>query len=473
MLYDMKPRWRPHHQSSLATLYRTIDLVVILSSLFLCCALLNHEVTKNWLFIGFLSSTLFIFFSESVNLYRSWRVDTYTRMLGLTLISWGLVCTSLLLITYFSKTGEAYSRLVIGFWFLSTAASLSLWRYLLRVILFHIRSHNHNTRTGAILGITQPGIQLAADLAEESHHGIRIKGFYSAPEASSCDQKLIRNKNFNVLGSVNDAVSEAKLGKLEYIYIALSMKDEDQIQNILRLFSDTTATVYILPNLFVQSFLHSRWHQVGGSSILSIYDTPIEGINSWIKRSEDLLLGSILLILFSPLMVLIGLAIKATSNGPIIFKQLRYGLDGRPIRVWKFRTMSTLENGAHVVQARKNDPRVTAIGRFLRKTSLDELPQLINVIQGKMSIVGPRPHAVAHNEHFRKLIDGYMLRHKVKPGITGWAQINGFRGETDTTDKLRARIECDLHYINHWSIWLDIRVLLLTLPTVITAKNAY
>ena len=191
------------------------------------------------------------------------------------------------------------------------------------------------------------------------------------------------------------------------------------------------------------------------------------------KRIEDICVASAILMLISPLLLCIAIAIKLDSKGPVFFKQIRYGLNGKPILVYKFRSMSVMENGADVKQAVKNDPRVTKVGSFLRKTSLDELPQFINVVLGNMSVVGPRPHAAAHNEEYRKLITGYMLRHKVKPGITGLAQIRGWRGETDTLDKMEKRVECDLEYIRTWSLLLDIKIIFLTVFKGFINKAAY
>ena len=238
---------------------------------------------------------------------------------------------------------------------------------------------------------------------------------------------------------------------------------EQRTQEFLEKFADTTANVYLIPNFFVYNLLYSRWIEVGNVLTLSVYDTPHLSVTGWLKRIEDLVLSSLLIVLLSVPMLFIALAIKISSRGPVIFKQYRYGLDGKKFLVFKFRSMTTADNGPVVQQATRNDARITPLGKFLRRTSLDELPQIFNVFHGTMSLVGPRPHAVAHNEEYRKLIKGYMLRHKVKPGITGWAQINGFRGETDTLDKMKGRIEYDLDYIHRWSIWLDIKILFLTL----------
>jgi putative colanic acid biosynthesis UDP-glucose lipid carrier transferase len=226
--------------------------------------------------------------------------------------------------------------------------------------------------------------------------------------------------------------------------------------------ADTTATVYFVPDFFLFDLLHARWGVIGNVSILSIFDTPFHGIGGWVKRLEDIVLGIFALALVAPLMVAIAVGVRMSSPGPVLFRQRRHGLSGREIYVLKFRTMTVCEDGPLVRQAAIGDSRITAFGAFLRRTSLDELPQLLNVIGGSMSLVGPRPHAIVHNELYRSKIHGYMLRHKVKPGITGWAQVNGWRGETDTIEKMEKRIEHDLQYIHRWSIGLDIRILFLT-----------
>jgi putative colanic acid biosynthesis UDP-glucose lipid carrier transferase len=212
---------------------------------------------------------------------------------------------------------------------------------------------------------------------------------------------------------------------------------------------------------------------VGDIPTVSIHETPFYGVDGWVKRVEDIVLSSVILALIAIPMLIIATGVKFSSPGPVIFRQRRYGLSGQEIEVWKFRSMTVCENGDDVRQATKCDPRITAFGAFLRRTSLDELPQFINVLQGRMSIVGPRPHAIAHNEEYRKLISGYMLRHKVKPGITGWAQINGWRGETESLDKMRNRVEHDLTYIRNWSLWLDIKIILVTALKGFCGKNAY
>jgi putative colanic acid biosynthesis UDP-glucose lipid carrier transferase len=251
------------------------------------------------------------------------------------------------------------------------------------------------------------------------------------------------------------------------------MRAEKRLQQVVEALRDTTASVYFVPDVFAFSLLTASFTDLRGIPLISLWETPFFGINGWVKRLEDLVLASLILLVVSPVMLFIALGIRLSSPGPIIFKQRRYGLDGHEIIVYKFRTMKVWEDGAQVPQATQNDQRVTAFGRLLRRTSLDELPQFFNVLQGTMSIVGPRPHAVAHNEYYRRLIPGYMLRHKVRPGLTGWAQINGWRGETETLDKMEKRVEFDLDYLRRWSLWFDLKIIGLTLWRGLTDIQAY
>jgi putative colanic acid biosynthesis UDP-glucose lipid carrier transferase len=260
---------------------------------------------------------------------------------------------------------------------------------------------------------------------------------------------------------------------IDIIYITFPMRAEERIRDVLMKLADTTASVYIVPDFFVFELLHARWTNVNGLPAVSVFENPLYGIDGLAKRSVDLLLGSLGLAAAAVPMLVIGSLIKLTSPGPVFFRQRRYGLDGREILVWKFRSMTCCDDGPSVRQATSDDDRVTPVGRFLRRSSLDELPQLFNVLEGSMSLVGPRPHANSHNELYRSLIDGYMLRHKVKPGITGLAQVNGYRGETETLEKMEQRVACDHQYIREWSLGMDLKILARTLGVVFSQKNAY
>ncbi|HIG8183293.1 TPA: undecaprenyl-phosphate glucose phosphotransferase, partial [Klebsiella pneumoniae] len=308
---------------------------------------------------------------------------------------------------------------------------------------------------------------LAKSFIEEPWLGFNVIGIY---DEQPIDE--ITNTEVKYAGDFSSLIKDAKDGRIDRIYIAMNMNDELKMKELIKALTDTTCSVILIPDVFTFNILQSRTEEVNGIPVVPIFETPLNGINMVLKRLEDIILSVVILTLISPILIIISLCVKLTSPGPIIFKQTRYGMDGKPIKVWKFRTMVVMEND-NVTQATKNDVRVTKVGRFLRRTSLDELPQFFNVLFGGMSIVGPRPHAVIHNEQYRSLIEGYMLRHKVKPGITGWAQINGWRGETDTLEKMEKRVEYDLEYIREWSIWLDIRIIFLTIFKGFIGKAAY
>ncbi len=315
-------------------------------------------------------------------------------------------------------------------------------------------------------GSTPAGIGLLKGFVEEPWLGFVVKGIYD-------DTVLGNSDDIPYCGDFSKLISDAKEGKIDRVYIALNMKDEAIIKTVVSQLTDTTCSVLLIPDIFTFNILQSRTEEINGVPVVPLFDTPLNGINMIFKRLEDIIVSLIILTLISPVLLLIACIVKFTSPGPVIFRQIRYGMDGKPIRVWKFRTMKVMENDDKVIQAKKDDVRVTKVGKFLRSTSLDELPQFFNVLFGQMSVVGPRPHAVAHNEQYRSLIQGYMLRHKVKPGITGLAQINGWRGETDTLEKMEKRIEYDLLYIRGWSVWLDLKIIFLTIFKGFVNKSAY
>jgi putative colanic acid biosynthesis UDP-glucose lipid carrier transferase len=261
--------------------------------------------------------------------------------------------------------------------------------------------------------------------------------------------------------------------QIELVYLSMPMVSGARLQGLLDALRDTTASVYFVPDMFVTDLIQGRIDSVSGMPVLGVCDSPFSGASGLIKRASDVILSLAILAAIAPLLLVLALCVKLSSPGPVIFKQRRYGLDGDEIVVYKFRSMTVTEDGDAVPQCARHDKRLTALGAFMRRTSLDELPQFINVLQGRMSIVGPRPHAVAHNEMYRKLIKGYKLRHKVKPGITGWAQVNGFRGETETLDKMRSRIEFDLEYLRNWSLALDLWIIARTVKEVLKKDNAY
>jgi putative colanic acid biosynthesis UDP-glucose lipid carrier transferase len=272
---------------------------------------------------------------------------------------------------------------------------------------------------------------------------------------------------------MSDVLNYVHENNVNTIYISMPISAQPRIVQLLDELKDTTVSVYFIPDIYVFDLIQARFDYVGGMAVMAICETPFTGVNKIIKRGSDIVLAAIIQILLLPIMLCIAICVKWTSPGPVFFKQRRYGLDGGEIVVYKFRTMTVLEDGDSVVQAQRDDARLTKIGAFLRRTSLDELPQFINVLQGRMSIVGPRPHAIAHNEFYRTRIKGYMVRHKVRPGITGWAQVNGLRGETETLEKMKKRIEFDLEYLRRWSLAFDLMIIFLTIKIVLKKENAY
>lgn len=272
-------------------------------------------------------------------------------------------------------------------------------------------------------------------------------------------------------GHCRDVANYVRDHGVKVVYIALPLANVPRMSELVNALRDTTASVYFVPDAFAFDLIQGRFIEINGMPALSVCETPLHGMDAVVKRAMDVLLSALGLLFLSPFLLLVAATVKLSSRGPVFFRQRRYGLDGEEILVYKFRSMRVCEDGGEVRQATKRDPRVTAVGSFLRKTSIDELPQLINVLQGKMSLVGPRPHAVAHNELYRKLIDGYMIRHKVRPGITGLAQVNGLRGETETVERMAERVHFDLEYLRKWSPWLDVKILFRTLLVVLRDRH--
>jgi putative colanic acid biosynthesis UDP-glucose lipid carrier transferase len=276
-----------------------------------------------------------------------------------------------------------------------------------------------------------------------------------------------------LLGKLSDLPDYVRRHSVDVIYIALPIRREERTRRLLDELHDTTASIYFVPDIFVFDLIQSRVDSLNGIPVLALCETPFVGVNGLVKRISDVVLSATMLVVFSPLLLAVAAGVFLSTPGSVIFKQRRYGLDGREIIVYKFRSMTVSDDASDVRQATRNDNRITPFGRFIRKYSLDELPQLINVLQGRMSLVGPRPHAVAHNEEYRRLIKGYMIRHKVAPGITGLAQIRGHRGETSTVEQMRARVESDLEYLRRWSLGLDLKILWLTVVRVFNDTKAY
>lgn len=463
------------HISFMGSLFRLVDAAAIAAGLLLA-AWIFGRVPQHDVVAGALAIAAHLLVAEFTGLYRSWRGVSSEREVFCTLLTWalalvvvGAVGLSTLGISLAAWHGKA--RLMLLTWSGASAVLMIVTHALLRSFkrAFWTRGFNH--RPVAIVGVTELGFQLARNLAAQPELGLKLVGYYDdrPPERSPELPAGLKRR----IGGIEDLISDARAGFVETIYITFPMRAEDRIRGVLRQLSDTTASVYIVPDFFVFQMLHSRWTDIGGLPAVSVFENPLFGVDGVVKRMFDLIAGSLILCLVAIPMLITAIAVKLTSRGPVFFRQRRYGLDGNEILVWKFRSMRVCEDGAKVTQATKGDSRLTPIGGFLRKSSLDELPQLFNVLGGSMSLVGPRPHANAHNEQYRQMIEGYMLRHKIKPGITGLAQVRGWRGETDTLEKMQKRIECDHEYIREWSLSLDIKIMLQTVLVVLKRQNAY
>lgn len=388
-------------------------------------------------------------------LYRSWRVDDLRVMLRSVFGVWAMVIALLTLSLFFTKSSAEVSRIWFIAWGSISWAALSLQRLLAYWVLRWLRRKGHNYKSVLIVGFSSVSDQVLRALGESTWSGLRVAGQIRVDELESF-----------LVAAGSKQPNE--------VWLCLPMSDEQGIRSALNVLRYSLADIRLVPDLFSFRLINHGISQVLGIPMLDLSASPVTGVTRLVKDIEDKLLGGLILVLVSPLMLCIALAIKFSSPGPVLFKQKRLGWNGKVINVYKFRSMLVHQEVAgQLTQASPNDPRVTKVGAFLRRTSLDELPQFFNVLQGRMSIVGPRPHAIAHNDYYKELVPRYMLRHKVKPGITGWAQVNGFRGETDTLDKMEKRVEYDLYYIENMSIWLDMKIIAATIVKGFLNRNAY
>lgn len=380
---------------------------------------------------------------------------------------WTILFGGLLVIGYVTKFSAAYPRRVILTWTLVTPAVLIIVNVILRAVMRRIFSDPANSRRVIIAGYNDISLSLATRLQEDHLSAMKVEGFFDDRSA----ERLGASGGLPLLGKLPDMPAYVKSNFIDVIFVALPIRHIRRVLDLIDELRDTTASIYYIPDILVFDLIQSRTLEILGIPVIAMCETPFAGYRGVVKRLTDIVLCLAAMPLLLPLMAVISVAVKVTSPGPAIFRQRRYGLDGRPIVVYKFRTMDVAEDGDVIVQATKDDARVTPVGRFLRRYSLDEFPQFFNVLQGRMSLVGPRPHAVAHNEWYRKLIKGYMVRHKVPPGITGLAQINGCRGETALLEQMQARIDYDLEYLRHWSLMLDLKILARTVLRLVRDAN--
>jgi putative colanic acid biosynthesis UDP-glucose lipid carrier transferase len=388
-------------------------------------------------------------------------VDISSSWLGLLLI--------LLLCGYATRSLELFNWRVLMWWALATPALQWLAVFWGRKAIRWVAASPAHRRTAVVVGAGALGVKVARAFQARGDIGLSFLGYFD----DRADDRVDPDAAGLRLGNLRQVAPWVRDHGVHEVYITLPLGSQPRIVGLMEQVQGTTASVFFVPDVFGISIIQGRLQDMNGVPVVGLCETPFTGTNRLVKRISDVVLATLILILISPLLLAIAIGVKLSSPGPAIFRQRRNGLDGEEIVVYKFRSMRTQDDGAVVPQATKGDPRVTPFGAFIRRTSLDELPQFINVLQGRMSIVGPRPHAVAHNEQYRQLIKAYMVRHKVKPGITGWAQIHGHRGETDTIEKMKARVEYDLEYLRNWTLGLDLQIIARTIKLVFFDRQAY
>ncbi|MHB9100670.1 MAG: undecaprenyl-phosphate glucose phosphotransferase [Sulfuricella sp.] len=430
----------------------------------------NLDFPRNYVFVltgGFLLCfAVFPFF----NIYRPYRGASLWAETQTLASAWTVVFAGLVMALFVTKTSTEFSRLWIGQWAVAGFLSLVVFRMVLRGGLRLLRRHGFNLRFVAIAGAGELGRDVARRLAASPWTGLKVVGFYD-------DDPRLQRQEFEgvqVRGGLHRIPMEVPELGIDQVWIALPLHHDKQVRSLVEHLSHLPVQVTFVPDIYGVHLLNHSIGEVAGFPVIHLMESPLAGVKGLVKVIEDKLLATLILLAAAPLMLLIAIGVKLSSPGPVFFGQVRGGLHGERIRVWKFRTMKHhAEPSGKITQALPGDFRITAFGAFLRRTSLDELPQFFNVLKGDMSIVGPRPHAVEHDEFYQRQIDAYMLRHHVKPGITGWAQTNGWRGETGEIEKMEMRVKHDLYYINNWSLWFDLRIIFMTVFMMITGKNAH
>ena len=399
-------------------------------------------------------------------LYEPQRGVSLTEELRRLVLAWGMLAAITSAVLFATKTGISFSRVWVGLWLVSGLLATVAARVSIRLVLRSLRRRGRNLRHIAIVGAGTLGRTIAERLAEASWAGFRVVGFFDDDPAT----RGTTVAGAPVLGSTDALPDGLDRNGVDQVWIALPLRAEARIREILDLLQTETVDVRFVPDIYNFTLLHHSMTEIAGLPVINLTESPLQGANAVIKAIEDFVLSSVILVLASPLLLIIALGVKLSSPGPVLYRQERVTWNGERFTMLKFRTMPVdAEAASGPVWADRSQARTTPLGAFLRRTSLDELPQFFNVLRGEMSIVGPRPERPEFVERFKQEVPRYMQKHLVKAGITGWAQVNDFRGNTD----LRERIRYDLYYIENWSVWFDLRIIVLTLVHVFRSRHAY
>jgi Undecaprenyl-phosphate glucose phosphotransferase len=435
------------------------------------------EQTVAWperhILTSFLAATVFVGMFERLGGYRSKQLSRLNWQITRILMTWGFTVAVLLLAAFLSKTSEIYSRGWAMAWIIGTPMLLLIGRFLFHTAMATRAGGSYLARNIAIVGAGTEGQRLIARLREQENESVIIRGVFDDRKSRLPDSVC----GFSVCGTTDDLLDFARRATIDEVIVALPLDAEQRLRSLCNKMKALAIDVRLSLEPLAEALNVRGFGYVGTVPIFEVVDRPLKNWQAVAKWIEDRLLGSLLLVFVSPVLAVIGILIKFDSPGPVLFAQTRFGFNNQEIRVLKFRTMHVDRGDPTGAQRTvRNDPRVTRLGRILRWLSFDELPQLINVVRGDMSLVGPRPHAVAMKAGDRlycEAVEQYLHRHRVKPGITGWAQVNGLRGEVDTLEKAHARVRHDLYYIEHWSLWLDLKILLKTTGILASRENAY
>ena len=460
------------HSQALINSIKVVDFFLVAGLLYLLAAA-KHFYLGGGLHpdlhvtVALVGAAILQFLASVSEFYRSITERTNSKHITKIVLIWLITCALVLLWGFVVGETDKFARSVIGLWFALTPVVLIAWHLMIRMAVASIRANSASDVV--VFGAGEVGEKFAREVRQSPWLGYKIAGFF--------DDKRAQGEavaGMPVLGSIAEGIELAKKSQWRKAYIALPLKAQDKIEEIIDQLADSAVDIELIPDIFGFELINAKISQIGSLPVIALQASPISGYNAALKRLMDISVSAAILAITSPLLLTIAIAIKIENPKlPIIFKQRRCGLNGKEVIVWKFRTMTVLEDGDRVEQAKQNDSRTTKLGKFLRRLSLDELPQLVNVISGSMSLVGPRPHAITHAKNFRRVAPAYMRRHLVKPGITGWMQINGMRGEVDSDTIIHKRAELDLYYVQNWSLWLDIKIVALTAFREFGNKRAY
>ncbi|MEM7365051.1 MAG: undecaprenyl-phosphate glucose phosphotransferase [Pseudomonadota bacterium] len=460
-----------HQYGALLVILTAVLDLTIIAGVQVFTVYANGETYNNdYLFALALVLILFVSMASTRSLYRSYRTVSITNELAQLSLFWLISVGSLNALAFvFEDIMPQFPELLIA-WYLITWVVLLLQRFVIRQIAHKLRTMGFNFRTMAIVGATESGVRLYQAVQDNPWMGFRFAGFFDE-RAKSREQLTLGT--ITRVGDFSELFHLIDEHAVQVVYIAIPMSAQQRVVEIIEQLASRGVSVYYVPDFYTFDLLNTRWESIGSQPVVGVVDTPFIGRADLIKRTEDLILSFSALVALSIPMLIVAVLIRLESSGPALYRQRRYGLDGEPFEIWKFRSMYVRSDDQVFKQATRGDSRITRIGAFIRRTSIDELPQLFNVLFGQMSLVGPRPHPIALDEEHQPLIHRYRVRFKVKPGITGWAQVNGYRGETDTVEKMEGRVRYDLEYINHWSLVMDIKIILLTVLRVFKDENAF